>query len=414
MRLRLDKKNVGKILEALYLLILAALIAWSFLNTTKFEVIWPEYLYSDLKAILLLIIILKAGYTGNYNRMDILLIFIIGSTILFNVSRNGYVELEILLLLIIGAKDIDFRKIVRIYFIITAVLLFITIIAALSGKIENLVYLQEGRRSRMALGIGYPTDFSAYVFYGVIAYIYIRSKKLKYLELAVLFALGIGVYFITDARLNTVCIIMTVFIFTYLKIRQDYGRKVNKEYRINGIWSFLLALSPVLCGAFMIVCSILYSTGSTITNLLDRVLNYRLYQGNKAIDIYGFTMWGRYIPMQGYGGSTELPKHYFFLDSSYLNIVMQYGLLIFGIVLFLWIIISFKAREEKNWFLLWIVAIISVQCMIEHHMLEVAYNPFLWAVFANTMDNDRKLTIGKFYQKVRGKMNVRQIKKTVD
>ena len=93
---------------------------------------------------------------------------------------------------------------------------------------------------------------------------------------------------------------------------------------------------------------------------------------------------------------------------------MQYGLLIFGIVLFIWIVISFKAREEKNWFLLWIVAIISVQCMIEHHMLEVAYNPFLWAVFANTMDNDRKLTIGKFYQKVRGKMNVRQIKKTVD
>lgn len=414
MRLRLDKKNVGKILEALYLLILAALIAWSFLNTTKFEVIWPEYLYSDLKAILLLIIILKAGYTGNYNRMDILLVFIIGSTILFNVSRNGYVELEILLLLIIGAKDIDFQKIVRIYFIITAVLLFITIIAALSGKIENLVYLQEGRRSRIALGIGYPTDFSAYVFYGVIAYIYIRSKKLKYLELAVLFALGIGVYFITDARLNTVCISMAVFIFTYLKIRQDYGRKINKEYRINGIWSFLLALSPVLCGAFMIVCSILYSSGSTITNLLDRVLNYRLYQGNKAIDIYGFTMWGQNIPMQGYGGSTELPKHYFFLDSSYLNIVMQYGLLIFGIVLFIWIVISFKAREEKNWFLLWIVAIISVQCMIEHHMLEVAYNPFLWAVFANTMDNDRKLTIGKFYQKVRGKMNVRQIKKTVD
>ena len=124
MRLRLDKKNVGRILEALYLLILAALIAWSFLNTTKFEITWPEYLYSDLKAILLLIIILKAGYRGNYNKMDILLIFIIGSTIMLNVSRNGYVELEILLLLIIGAKDIDFQKIVRIYFIITAVLLF--------------------------------------------------------------------------------------------------------------------------------------------------------------------------------------------------------------------------------------------------------------------------------------------------
>lgn len=414
MRLKLDKQNTGRILEMLYLLVFAAFIAWSFLNTTKFEIVWPNYFYSDLKALLLLVIIVKAGYMGNYSKSDILSVFLIGAVILLNVSRNGYTELEILLLLIIGAKGIDLKDIVKVYFIVTTLLLIITIAAALTGRIENLVYLQEGRRSRMALGIGYPTDFSAYVFYDVIAYIYIRSKKIKYIELAVLFASGIGVYLITDARLNTICIIAAVCIFFYLKIREDYGRKRQKECQINKLWSFLLALSPVLCGAFMIICSILYSSGSRITDLLDRILNYRLYQGNKAIDIFGFTLWGQYIPMQGYGGTTDMPKHYFFLDSSYLSIVMQYGLLIFGIVLFIWIIISFRARKEKNWILLWIVAVISVQCMIEHHMLEIAYNPFILAVFAETVKTNKRPVIEKLYNRVRGKRNGKQIKKAVN
>lgn len=100
MRLKLDKQNTGRILEMLYLLVFAAFIAWSFLNTTKFEIVWPNYFYSDLKALLLLVIIVKAGYMGNYSKSDILSVFLIGAVILLNVSRNGYTELEILLLLI--------------------------------------------------------------------------------------------------------------------------------------------------------------------------------------------------------------------------------------------------------------------------------------------------------------------------
>lgn len=197
-------------------------------------------------------------------------------------------------------------------------------------------------------------------------------------------------------------------IFAYMKIRCQYAEKSENTYKMNGIWSFLLALSPVFCSGFMIFVSILYSSGSAITNFLDRVLNYRLYQSNKAINIYGFTFWGQHIPMQGYGGTTEMPKHYFFLDSSYISIVMQYGLLFFGIILFIWITISFRAREEKDWTLLWIVAIFSVQCMIEHHMLDIAYNPFVWALLANTVvDSEKKIFI-PFSRKIRGKKYEKQ------
>lgn len=404
MKGNITKENVVKILESLYFLVFAVFVAWSFLNSTKFQITWPEYFYTDMRALLLIIIILKAGYLGNYNEKDLLLIAILGSVFLFNYNRNGYDELVHIFLLIIAAKGISLKKIVRVFLCVLSVLLVVTVGAALLGKIENLVYYQEGRRSRMALGIGYPTDFSAYVFYGILCYTYLRGERLKYIETGIIFLLGCAVYWITDARLNTLCILITAAVFTYNKWKNDRAKKCGNIYTMNKAGSMILALSPVLCGAFMVIASVFYSTGSKITEILDRVLNYRLYQGNKAIDIFGFTLWGQQIPMQGYGGTTELPKHYFFLDCSYLNIVMQFGLLVFGCVLLIWILISFQARQEKEWVLLWIVAIICAQCMVEHHMLEIAYNPFLWGVFASKGKDIAALKTGNF-RKLRSRIH---------
>ena len=56
--------------------------------------------------------------------------------------------------------------------------------------------------------------------------------------------------------------------------------------------------------------------------------------------------------MQGNGGSTETPLNYFFLDSSYISILLQYGLIMFVMILILWGIIGLRARKEKDWVLL--------------------------------------------------------------
>lgn len=404
MKIAMTKEKIYKICEGAYLLILAAFICLAMLGTTKFDIVWPDYLYEDLKDILLLVIIAKLGFENEYRIYELLLIFIIAGCFLFNINRTGYTQLELIVLLIIGARNIEFEKIVKTYFIVSFAILTITIFSALTGQIENLVYIQEGRRARMAMGIGYPTDFAAYVFFDVLAYCYIRGRKIKYIEFIIIFALGIGIYLITDARVDMICIIMTACIFTYIKAREDYAKRQKKEYQVNKWWSFILSLAPLICAAFMIAFCILYSFGSPITNLLDKILNYRLSQGNKAIDIFGFTLWGQYIPMQGFGGTTEIPSHYFFLDSSYVNIIMQYGILIFGSILLLWVAITFKARKEKNWLLLWTIAIISVQCMIEHHMLDIAYNPFLLALLASTVKKEKQSIFSVLRNKIQGEI----------
>jgi hypothetical protein len=234
------------------------------------------------------------------------------------------------------------------------------------------------------MGIVYPTDFAAHVFSCAMCYVYLRHEKIRYLELLGLGAICALTYYLTDARLNTVCFLLLLAVFFYNKWISQRKERKGKTYTMHSAFSMLLAVSPVLCAAFMIVVSAVYSSENKFTAFINRLLNSRLAFGNKAINLYGFTLWGQWLPAQGNGNTTKEQTNYFFLDSSYVNIVMYFGILVLVCVLLMWVLIALRARKERNWALLWIVAIYSVQCMVEHHMMEIAYNPFLWALFADT------------------------------
>lgn len=376
----MKRKNAEDILEILYLLAFAVYIGFFFLGTTMFQIEWPNFFYTDLRTVIAALILVRAAYSKQYKIWEVAVI--LGLYILFSMasSRNGYEEYMYLLILIIGARGISFKKLIKVYAAVTAVLLIITIAAALSGYIENLTYYQEGRRTRYAFGINYPTDFSAILFYLILACFYIRGKKLKYIELGIAGLLGIFVYWFCDARMNTICIIGASLVFAVHKFFSKKAEKKQKEYRICKPISMLLILSGILCSLIMTGLTMLYSPNNPIIAFIDNALSSRLRLGHKGIDIYGFTLWGQNIPMIGLGSTTKDVDFYFFLDSSYIYNLLQFGLLIAVLLLAAWTMISGKAYIKKEWELLLILAIIAVQCMVEHHMVSVAFNPFWMAL----------------------------------
>lgn len=402
MNYSLRKNDIEKMLEYIYLIVFAVYMGIAFLGSTMFEITWPTYIHKDLRAILLIVILLRIGYGNQYTIRDILMVAVIGIICVLFINRKGYEDICNIFLLVIGAKGISFKKIIQVYFFVSVMLLCITIYAAISGNIENLVYYQAGRRRRIAMGIVYPTNFSAHVFFISLCYLYIRREKISYVELGGIAIIGIVTYWLSDARLDFVCTFLAVGIFGYNKWRYGKGERIKQRYEINKIWSMLLALSPVLCASFMIVISTYYSVDNKFMVLLNKILNNRFIQSHKAIDLYGFSLWGQSIPSQGYGGDAELPTRYFFLDSSYVSILMRYGSLVLLCVLIIMICISFKARREQDNIMLWLIAIVSVQCMIEHHLMSAAYNPFLWAALANMKESGQSVNIRKFVR-VKGK-----------
>ena len=137
----------------------------------------------------------------------------------------------------------------------------------------------------------------------------------------------------------------------------------------------------------MTVLTMLYSPNNSLVSFIDSALSSRLRLGHKGIDVYGFTLWGQNLPMIGLGSTTKDVDFYFFLDSSYIYNLLQFGLLVAVLLLSIWTLIAGKAYIKKDWELLLILAIVSVQCMVEHHMVSVVFNPFWMALLSElTMD----------------------------
>ncbi len=83
-------------------------------------------------------------------------------------------------------------------------------------------------------------------------------------------------------------------------------------------------------------------------------------------------------------------KHYFFFDVSYVTILLRYGIIVLGVVLLIWLIIGIRAQKNENWELLWAIALVALQCTVEHHMLQIVYAPVLWALFAKIESSENK------------------------
>lgn len=388
--IRWKQVNIELLLQTIYLGLMALFLAYQYFWNTMFSVQWPPFYWEYLKAALVLVIILRAGLEKKYDKREVLIIAVLGAAFLAGWKRSGYEEILLCVLLIWGARGIRLKKVLGVFFAVIFTLLAVTVIASLTGQITNLTFEQENRRPRMAFGTIYPTDFSAFLFYLSIVYCYLRGQKLRYLETFVIFLLGGAVYYFCDARLNTICLWCVAAAYSYLIFRSRQAQHKKIEYRMKKGLSWFLAAFPTLCAVGMIGLTMLYSPHNKLISMLNDLLNNRLYYGKKGIDLYGIPVLGNYIVLRGNGGTTEKVTSYFFLDSSYLYILLQFGLVVLVAVLTCWCLISFQGIREKDWFLLAAVALIALQCTVEHHMMMIAFNPFFMALLADRSTEKRK------------------------
>ena len=123
-----------------------------------------------------------------------------------------------------------------------------------------------------------------------------------------------------------------------------------------------------------------YKIGNEFLEMIDETITGRLGLGNIGIKEYGITLFGQDIPMVGMGGSTEVQEDYFFIDSSYLFILLRYGIIFLFIVFIVYGCICYKYRNDTV--LMICITLLAISCFIDHHMMEEAYNPLGYALFA--------------------------------
>ena len=284
---------------------------------------------------------------------------------------------------VLGARNVDFKRIIKIYFYVGMLLLAFVVISAMGGLIRNLVYRRDMTNIvRQSFGIAYPTDFAAHVLYLILAYAYLKFGKIKWYDYVVFLAAAGFLVKFSDARLSAYAIILAIPVLWI-------GQRAQKDHLLSRfIASFYWAV-PIVSAYLVIIASYFFRPSNHFLNKINNASSGRLYLGHEAISKYGFSMFGKQIVEHGWGGANGLkmsqnaPANYFFVDSSFLRMTILYGIIMAIIILLAMTKISWESFQKGSFALASIIVIVSVSAMVEQRLLDLAYDPFLIALLAN-------------------------------
>lgn len=292
---------------------------------------------------------------------------------------------------ILGAKDVQFRRIIKLYFIVGTMTLLFIMVCSLTGVIKNLIYHRIFNSvTRQSFGIIYPTDFAAHVLYLLLAYSYLKFEQLSWGSYACYLVIAWLLITFCDARLSAITIVIAIPVL-WLGQKALRGNKVAR-----GLTYFYWWIPAIL--AYLTICSYyFYTQSNSLFEKMNYFLSGRLFLGKLAIDKYGFSWFGTHVIEHGWGGSkgfkmtTSNPDNYFYIDSSFLRVAILYGIIALIIIVTIMTIITWRSVHVYRYALASIITLVAISAIVEQRLVDLSFNPFLLALLANIYPKDVRL-----------------------
>lgn len=365
--------------EIFFLGIFAVWLILTYSWTTMAHIPWPPFFYFCVQIGIGLAVLFRYMVMRPADIKKILFVFLIIGSFVIARRYSGADALLETRLLIAGANDIDYRKILKVYLIVEIPMIICTMIVGYTGVITNLVY-HRGDQVRMSFGFIYPTDFVAGIVFMITAWVVLRRARCTWIEIGLMIISVVLFEKYCDVRNSEAVMVLLILGVVYLKIRNKFAERKGKKYTPLMLLKLLCLAAPYGLAGFMILVSRFYQPDVEWMAKLNTLFSTRLSLGKETFDRYDIQIWGQDIPMRGNGGTAEAVTDYFFIDSSYVNILMRLGLIVFILVML--IISIIMIRNLNHPYMLLAMVIICVHSVMEHHMIEVYYDVFLMLPFA--------------------------------
>ncbi len=357
-------------------------------DTTLFQIFWPSWYLSALRLLAYTVILLKVGCTKVYMGEKWALCIL--SFVAFRQSWLS-TEYDFLLdtaLLAISAAGMPYKKILKAGFWTELYVLLMAMMGSFADCIADLIYLSKEEAAH-SFGIVYTTDFAAHVFYLVLIGWIVYGGHRLFPSAIYMAGLTFLIYYFTKAKCSTIVLLLFLFGTFYYFYMEKKAIKSPKAFVYQRSVETILLLIMPLGALFMICLSLFYDSDNTVMAQLNLWLNNRLSFGNAAADEYGIKLFGTAFQLIGAGGGVQKNWNYNFVDCSYVLILIRYGLIVLLVLLLQNIRLIRDALQNKERKLAFVIVLIAIHSMIEHHLSELAYNLLLLLPFADfTKTND--------------------------
>lgn len=277
---------------------------------------------------------------------------------------------------ILGAWKMNYRQLLKFFIWTMTICLLVTIVAAKVGIIPGLTIGRKGLATvRYALGTNYPTDLAAKLYYLMLSYTVLKRFKLRLPELISLIALAVFTYVTTDTKLDVALMLLLILVVIF------YKQIVSFLQWLGSAW--IITISYIVI-AVSILMAYFYTLSNVVLRLANKVLSKRLYYQHEAFKKYNVTLFGQSIPQRGNGGLHGAIYNYFYIDSSYVRILMMFGFVAFVIAMALVAVMIVRGMNRRAYALVLFTIFVLASSIIDHHMFQLSFDFVFIALLANT------------------------------
>lgn len=288
----------------------------------------------------------------------------VAATVLF----SGNKVLGLYFLIILAAKDINVQKIIKITCYAQGICLAVSIMLSQLGVIRDHIF-DPNTRARHGLGFAWATTAPILFFFFVLSYTYLRKEKIRIIELIVLELLNVWLFVMTNTRMS--------FYLASLLLAAVFALRFWSQNRTCVVIAKKVLISIPLLGctvAFFIHAG--YDSSNSNWNALNSLLSGRLALGYDGIQKYGITLFGQPIQWVGYGYGYEVVGTYNYVDCSYLQILLENGIVSLAIIIFAYMYIMYMAVEMADFYLQLVILFIIIFSITEPRLMNLSFNPF--------------------------------------
>lgn len=296
------------------------------------------------------------------NKLIFEFIFIIISWI---ISKNSYgYVLFTSMLFVVAARNVDYISILKTFVFSSGLVLIGVLILNKFGLIAS-IYSYQGRL-RDSLGFSYVSYASQIIFYLVCAYVVVRNKKLKIIEILLIMLLNVYVY--NSTKTTSPFYLTNIVLLIILLNKYIYKfRKIIASTEIFFTGAFII--NPI------ILLWIMFYSPSELYILFDRLTNNRMRLGVEGLRNYGVSLFGQKVDF--IVKNSNWVNQYNYIDSSYIQSLVVNGLIFTVCILMLYTYTLYKSTKSKNVFLSTVLIAISIHSMFDPQFIWIWYSPFI-------------------------------------
>lgn len=371
MESKLNNNNSKHIVNASSLLYAMAYILYMSKQILNLTTIFDGEVLNGLifKLFIIVILVFSMILRKRYNTKWATFILIAFVTSAFAYIGSNVSNLFVLLLFIVASNGFDTSKLIKIALVLHLMVMLMCVFGCKVGVLENIMWISDSRY-RYSLGYLYCTYISKVFLFCICYYVFLLKRKLTLLEVFVFGLINYILYSQTGARTTYYLLIIFLIAIYVLKF-------INEDIKSKK-WTKLLYLVYPFCAIVSFYIQYRYIKAPSSMQWLNFLLTNRLKWGAEAISEYGISLWGNAIQWAGrVAASRDTNILYNYVDCSYLQIVLTYGVVFFIYIMVLCNLIMRYAIQCNNLTLIVILCMLAVHFMIEPQMIDLTYNVFL-------------------------------------